>query len=81
MFVRMDKIPIEFEHKGKRYSGSLDAICGAGGNTWYLMINNYYYGRLRVNERGWFFDGNMFNELADYFGEYMIAWCDSRIEL
>jgi hypothetical protein len=80
MFVRMDKIQIEFEHEGKRYSGSLDAISGAGGNTWYLMINQRYYGRLRVNERGWFFDGNMFNELADYFGEYMIAWYDGRVE-
>jgi hypothetical protein len=37
------------------------------------MINNYYCGRLRVNERGWFFDGNKFNELADYFGKCVMA--------
>lgn len=63
-----EKIPIKFEHQGKLYSGSLDPVFGAGGNTWYLMINKYYYGRLRRNDRGWFFDGD-FKDLADYFGE------------
>lgn len=69
-----DKIPIQFEHNGKQYSGSFDPVFGAGGNTWYLMINQYYYGRLRLNDRGWVFDGDKFKDLAEYFGQYMIAW-------
>ena len=38
------------------------------GNTWHLMINQCYHGRLRRNDRGWVFDGE-FKELADDFGE------------
>ncbi len=72
-----EKIPITFEHGGKTYTGTFDAIFGAGNSVWYLMINKRYYGRLRICDFGWFFDGNQFNELADYFGEYMIAWEDS----
>ena len=64
-------ITIRFEHGGKEYSASLDPVCGAGGNTWYLMINKYYYGRLRYSERGWVFDGDQFKELAEFFGEYV----------
>lgn len=75
-----DKIPITFEYAGEQFSGSLDAVFGAGGNTWYLMINKFYYGRLRINERGWFFDGKHFNELADFFGDYMIAWHESQTD-
>jgi hypothetical protein len=67
-------IPINFEHEGKQYSGSLDPVSGAGGNTWHLMIDTRYYGRLRLNDRGWFFDGDKFKGLAEYFGERVIAW-------
>jgi hypothetical protein len=76
-----EKIPITFEYQGKTYSGSFNAVCGAGVDTgvWYLMINNFYYGRLRTSSFGWFFDGNIFNDLADYFGAYVIACYDSRI--
>jgi hypothetical protein len=70
-----DKIPITFEHEGNKYSGSLDPICGAGGNTWHLMIDKFYYGRLRLNDRGWFFDGEKFKDLANYFGEYVTKKC------
>jgi hypothetical protein len=65
-------IPITFEHKGKQYSGSLDPVSGAGGNTWHLMINQRYYGRLRVNDRGWFFDGDKFKNLAELFGAFVM---------
>ena len=65
-------IPIQFEFEGKQYSGSLDPVCGAGGTTWYLMINKYYYGRLRMSDLGWVFDGE-FQHLSNYFGECVIA--------
>jgi hypothetical protein len=69
-----ESIPIKFEHEGKQFSGSLDPVCGAGGNTWYLMINKYYYGRLRMSDRGWVFDGD-FKDLAQYFGECVVKKC------
>ena len=69
-----EKITIQFEHEGTQYSGSLDPVSGTGGNTWYLMINNRYYGRLRQNDRGWVFDGE-FKELAEYFGRQVIKKC------
>lgn len=67
-----DKIPIQFELKGRIFTGSLDPVVGAGGNTWYLMINGFYYGRLRLNDRGWVFDGDAFKELADFFGQHVL---------
>jgi hypothetical protein len=63
-----ERIPISFEHEGIHYSGNLDPVSGAGGNTWHLMINQRYHGRLRRNDRGWVFDGD-FRDLAEYFGE------------
>jgi hypothetical protein len=74
----MEKIPIKFDYKGKHYDGTFDLVHGAGGNTWHLMINKYYCGRLRLTADGeWFFDsaqGDEFKELTDYFAQYMVAW-------
>jgi hypothetical protein len=68
-----DRIPINFEHEGKQYSGSLDPVSGAGGNTWHLTIDRHYFGRLRLNDRGWFFDGDRFKDLTEFFGECVKA--------
>ena len=42
----MEKVPITFEHEGKQYTGTLDAVHGAGSNNYHLMIDNFYKGRL-----------------------------------
>lgn len=74
----MDKIPITFEYEGKEYKGTLDQVAGAAGKTWHLMIDNFYWGKLRLNDNGWFFDATPKNEsmtsMAYYFGEYITLW-------
>lgn len=75
----MEKIPIAFDFKGKTYRATFEAVHGSGGNTWHIMINKYYRGRLRLNDNGWFVDGE-FKEMADYFGQYVIAWTDGTDE-
>ena len=73
----MDKIPISFDYQGKHYSGYFVPVHGAGANVWYLMIDNYYCGRLRLTEnQEWAFDANKFGaeELTDYFADVIIAW-------
>jgi hypothetical protein len=67
------KIPITFTHNGVTYTGTLDPVFGAGANTWHIMINSYYRGRLRLVEGDWFCDGD-FSDLAEYFGQYLIAY-------
>ena len=69
-----EKAHIIFTHLGKEYAGYFNPVFGSGGNVWYLMVDNYYLGRLRLNDQGWFFDGKQFTELAEYFGEYLTAW-------
>ena len=52
------------------------SVYGAGAGVWHLMIDDYYYGRLRMTDGRWFFDGNKhgMEDLADYFGDYVTAW-------
>ncbi|MBC7826889.1 MAG: hypothetical protein H7122_04025 [Chitinophagaceae bacterium] len=70
----MQRIPIIFEHKGKQYSGILLPVQGVGhSSVWHLMINNYYFGSLRYTDR-WIFDSNKMPEIADFLGDYVIAW-------
>lgn len=78
----MQSIDIAFEHEGLGYSGQFTKVSGSGStSTFHLMINGYYYGRLRYSPNGWIFDGNakgdMFAGLAEFFGNYIIAVADS----
>jgi len=74
----MVKIPITFEHEGTAYKGSLEEVFGAGAKIWHLMIDKFYWGRLRLTDRGWVFDPTAKDEsmaaLADFFGEYVTLW-------
>jgi hypothetical protein len=77
----MDKIPINFEHHGKKFSGQFGKVQGAGNTSvWHLMSDDHYYlGRLRIGwQDQWYFDGsrpeNKLEELAQFFGEYVTAW-------
>lgn len=71
----MNKIPITFKLNGKEYRGTLDPVFGAGSNMWYLMVDKYYWGRLRLVGDKWYFDENKprVAHLVDYFGDVVIA--------
>lgn len=75
----MQTIPITFEHKGNRYTGYFQSVAGAGSSQiFHLMIDNYYYGRLRTSDRGWVFDSNSgMEDMAQLFGEHIKAFYNS----
>jgi hypothetical protein len=67
----MTKIPIAFDYQGKHYSGTLEQVAGAGTDVYHLMIDKFYYGRLRKANGAWVFDpanGSQMKELAGFFG-------------
>ena len=78
----MDHIPIEFEHAGKKYKCHLSKSSGAGDSSiFHLMDDKHFYkGRLRWSDflKSWVFDPSPktkdLAELADYFGDVVIAW-------
>lgn len=75
----MNKIPITFTHEGKEYSGTLDEVFGAASaKTWHLTIDKRYWGKLRHNDRGWFFDPTPHDPwlegFAQMFGERVELW-------
>jgi len=74
----MENTPVSFECVGKNYRGTLSAICGAGTQVYYLMIDKFYNERLRLTDRyGWQFDPTSktesFKELTEYFSEVVVA--------
>lgn len=50
--------PISFEYQEKRYQGELQPVAGSGGNVYHLMIDKFYYGRLRQANGSWVLDTN-----------------------
>lgn len=81
--VSMNVIDITFEFEGKKYSGSLHQVSGAGSSAmFHLMINKYYWGRLRFSDftGDWVFEGNKpgMENLAGELGYYVTAWFDSH---
>jgi hypothetical protein len=69
----MEKIPIEFDYKGKHYAGHFQQIHGAAAPVFFLYIDNFYYGRLRSYNQSWVFDPSKFGmeDLASFFGEHV----------
>lgn len=74
----MNDIPITFSHEGKTYKGYFKAISGSGGvHSWHLMVNNYYCGTLHYTDTyGLAYHGNRFNELAQFFIDYVTLWIE-----
>lgn len=72
-------IPVTFTYQGKTYTGFLHPVHGAGIHVWHLMINNFYYGRLRY-QNGWVFDSNKDWDIAETLGEIVVAWRDGQGE-
>lgn len=70
-------IPATFTYQGKTYKGFLHPVHGAGINVWHLMIDNFYYGRLRYHE-GWVFDSVKMEGIAETLGEIVVAWRDGQ---
>lgn len=72
----MNKIPVIFPHNGKEMKGYLHAVAGAGGGVWHLMVDNYYWGRLRQVGDSWAFDISKEEvaHLVDYFAAVVISW-------
>lgn len=66
-------IPVSFDFNGTHYDGHLSQVHGVGTHYYHLMIDNYYYGQLRLVRDEWVFDTNAGSKgwevLADYFGE------------
>jgi len=69
-------IPVTFEYEGKQYSGYFSEVLGVGRDHWHLMVDKFYWGRLRRVGDQWFFDENKprIGHLVDYFAEVIIAW-------
>jgi hypothetical protein len=76
LVLGMNKIPVTFTYQGTEYKGTLDEVAGAGANTWHLMVNGYYWGRLRRAGDSWIFDDNkhQVGVLVDHFAATLIAW-------
>lgn len=72
----MDQIPITFTHNNKQYSGILSEVMGAGSTeVWHLMIDDYYYGRLRIANGKFVFDSNRgMEDIVDQLEGYVISW-------
>jgi hypothetical protein len=53
-----ERVHIPFQFDGKQLMGTLEAVCGAGAQVYHLMVNRYYWGRLRLNPfREWVLTG------------------------
>jgi hypothetical protein len=78
----MNQIPVTFQFSGKQYSGSLDQVSGSGDVAiFHLMVDRYYWGRLRFTDQ-WVFDATpstqeLVNE-AEFFGLVVTSWLDSH---
>jgi hypothetical protein len=79
----MKDIPIEFEHKGKRYQGSLSLVNGAGASHYHLMINKYFHGQLFFTNNQWQFGSQTgeFKELAKFFGDHVTDWLANNFNI
>jgi hypothetical protein len=54
----MERISIEFTVQDKTLKGFLNAVSGSGVGMYHLIIDGYYYGRVRKYNDSWVFDGN-----------------------
>jgi hypothetical protein len=43
-------IPVTFSENGITYHGHLSRPNGGGGNSWFLMVNNHYWGTLMLGQ-------------------------------
>lgn len=73
-----EKVPISFEHKGRKYKGYFSYVNGAGNSsTFFLTVDGYHVGQLFNTDTGWRFYSNRYpelTELSEWFGEYVTLW-------
>ncbi|MGV3528940.1 MAG: hypothetical protein ACO1OO_08600 [Flavisolibacter sp.] len=77
----MEQIPISFEHNGRRFAGHFSPVYGGGNHQWHLIVDSFYFGRLRLTEgQQWVFDPTPKTEglesLSEFFGDYLRAWIE-----
>lgn len=75
----MERIPVSFDHKGKKFTGYFTKLSGSGaGSNWQLYDDkNFYRGVLDLQEkRGWVFHEQKpeLAYLVDYFADVVTAW-------
>lgn len=75
----METVPVIFEYNHQKFYGFFESSQGAAtekGDSWCLMIDNYYRGKLYYSQHAghFLYYGNSFNDMGDYFEAYMIAW-------
>jgi hypothetical protein len=49
---------LRFFASGNFYDGILQEVTGSGGAVFHLIVNQFYFGRLRQANGSWVFDGN-----------------------
>ncbi|MFT3680713.1 MAG: hypothetical protein QM791_23740 [Ferruginibacter sp.] len=70
----MLNVPVSFKIDGKLQNGTLEPVYGAGAKVWHLMVNKFYWGRLRFTDR-WEFDPakhESLKDLAAFFGDSLL---------
>jgi hypothetical protein len=71
-------IPVTFTYQGKDYSGELSDVHGGGTHHYHLMVQGFYWGRLRFANGEWVFDENPVSmgleKMADYFGSVVVSY-------
>ncbi|MES2648087.1 MAG: hypothetical protein V4717_14515 [Bacteroidota bacterium] len=74
-------IPVMFNFQGNKIAGVLSEIFGSGqesSSVFHLMVQSFYYGRLRKTNASWVFDPSPgYNSLisyTDYFGKAVEAF-------
>ena len=75
------KISVLLTLLDRQFSGLLVKVSGAGDSSmFHLMIDNYYYGRLRYSqfEQRWVFDSNKKSDMVQPLGEYMKVWANGH---
>jgi hypothetical protein len=75
-YSNKNKQQVIFSLKGKDRLGFLEPITGSSEECWHLMVDNFYWGRLRNVTGKWVFDPTPKTEelkdMADYFGQFAV---------
>ena len=75
----MKKIPIVFEHDGKRLRGYFSPVVCGGSGLYHLMAGNFFCGQLvKLPDGTWRFGGNLntgdLERLGPWFGQQVEAY-------
>ena len=70
--MAMQKVGIRFRFRGIAYEGTLEPVMGSGSTSnYHLMVNNYYWGRLRMANDKWVFDPTPKSQGMEVLADWM----------